>query len=77
MGCDVLLCIRIYFTKHAFQSAHSGKGKEKDLGGVGHFWNTQAETIDEMKMRLRKVALCDLFSELFQGLIKFELGLGG
>jgi DNA repair protein RAD5 len=62
-GCDILLCIRVYFTKEAFMSTR-GKGKERETGsGAASFWNNQAETVEEMKMRLRKVALGELFGE--------------
>jgi DNA repair protein RAD5 len=60
-GCDILLCIRVHLTKKAFEKMErQGKGKEFGVGERG-FWGDQVESVDEMKMRLRKVALGELF----------------
>ncbi len=61
-GCDILLCIRVHLLPDAFaRAAHRDQGRALEEAHAGTFWNNQAETEEERAMRVRKVALGQLF----------------
>ena len=65
VGCDILLNLKVYLTRKAFEEAVmvGGKGGMDDGSKAGTFWQQQGETEDEKRMRLRKAALDKLFSK--------------
>ena len=65
VGCDILLNLKVYLTKKAFEEhvMQAGRsGDEEERSRAGGFWQQQGETEDERRMRLRKAALDKLFS---------------
>jgi DNA repair protein RAD5 len=66
IGCDILLNLKVFLTRKAFEEnvMQAGKGgDEEERSRAGGFWQQQGETEDEKRMRLRKAALGKLFSE--------------
>lgn len=74
VGCDILLNLKVYLTKKAFEEnvMQAGKGgEEEERARAGGFWQQQGETEDEKRMRLRKAALDKLFSEPRIGVLHY------
>jgi DNA repair protein RAD5 len=68
VGCDILLNLKVYLTRKAFEEAVmvGSKSGTDDGSKAGNFWQQQGETEDEKRMRLRKAALDKLFSKWSQ-----------
>jgi DNA repair protein RAD5 len=69
VGCDILLDVKVYLTKKAFEESilSTAKSKEEERSRAGGFWQQQGETEEERRMSLRKSALDKLFSKLSTG----------
>lgn len=60
-GCTILLNIKVYLTRKAFEKADKATREEN-----GTFWQEQKETTEEEAMRQRKEALGFLFGRFRQ-----------
>lgn len=67
-GCTILLNVKVYLTRQAFQEADKASREEN-----GTFWQEQKETSEEEAMRQRKEALGSLFGTFHPGRVTYRI----